>query len=316
MHSVTKMNLFDLHCDTATRLLAENQKLHDNNLHISLKKSEYIDTYAQVMAVWTEYKLTDEQGYNRFFEVVKNLDNEIKENSYITQRVTNSEELISCINNGKRPLILAVEDARILNNDISRLNVLHQNGVKLLTLNWYGETCIGGGHDTNIGLSDFGKSVVKKCFEIGIIPDISHCSFNGAEKTLELATENNRPIIATHSDSYSINPHSRNLRDDHFIAITKLGGLVGVNLCPAHLSSNENANITDIMKHIEHYLSLSGENTIAMGGDLDGTDLPNGFNGIDDIGKIADEMQRLNYNDELIEKILYKNAFDFFKRNI
>ena len=308
------MKLFDLHCDTATRLLDEGQELYDNSLHVSLKRAEYLEKYAQVMAIWTNHKLSDNEGYKKFFDVVQNLNREIQKNN--VSLVHNSNELQLCLNNSKIPLILAVEDARILENDLDRLITLHSNGVRILTLNWYGKTCIGGGHDTNIGLTDFGISVVKKCFEIGIIPDISHCSFQGAEMTLDLAKENNKPIIASHSNSYSVNPHTRNLRDEDFIRIVNLSGLVGINLCPEHLSSKSSANIIDIINNIEHYLSLGGENIIAMGGDLDGTNLPNGISGIEDISKIANEMQRLNYPDELVRKIMYKNAFKFFKRNI
>ena len=230
--------------------------------------------------------------------------------------VTSPSELSMCIQNGRIPLILAVEDARILAGDISRLDVLYSSGVKLLTLNWYGETCIGGAHNTNIGLSDFGASVVTRCFELGIVPDISHCSFEGARMTLELAKQYCKPIVASHSDSHFVNPHTRNLRNEDFIDIIGLGGLVGINLCPSHLSSNDNPNITDVIMHIEHYLSLGGENTLAMGCDLDGTDLPGGFSGIEDIYKIAEEMARINYSNELINKIMYKNAFKFFKINL
>lgn len=316
MHFQINMKLFDLHCDTATRLWGENQSLYENNCHISLKRAEYLESYAQVMAIWTDRKLSDENGYQRFFDVLKNLDNEIQINSNKVCRITSSKELQSCISNGKIPMILAVEDARILNNDISRLNVLHSQGVKLLTLNWYGKTCIGGAHDTDIGLSDFGVSVVKNCFNLGIIPDVSHSSFRGAKMTLELAKEFNKPIVASHSDSHSVNAHTRNLLDDDFCDIRNLGGLVGINLCPEHLYLKEEPNISHVLLHIEHYLTLNGENTIAMGTDLDGTNLPNGFNGVGDIYKIAEEMQKINYNDELIEKIMYKNAFEFFKRNI
>ena len=310
------MKLFDLHCDTSTRLLSEKQSLYDNNLHISLKRTESFEQYAQVMAVWTNYKLTDDEGYSRFFEVETNLRNEVEINKSRAKLVSTSDELLSSANEGKTLVILAVEDARILNNDILRLTTLRNHGVRLLTLNWYGETCIGGGHDTNKGLTEFGVSVVKSCFDLGIIPDISHCSFKGAEMTLELAQRYNNPIVASHSDSYSVNQHTRNLKDEHFLELLKLGGLVGINLCPSHLASADSANISDVIRHIEHYLSLGGKNILAMGTDLDGTDLPDGFFGIQDIHKIADEMQRLNYSDELINKIMYKNAFEFFKRNI
>lgn len=310
------MKLFDLHCDTATRLLSENQNLYDNSLHISLKRSGYLERYAQVMAVWTNRRLTDAEGYSRFFEVLKNLEHEIEMNSIKVKSVTKSSELSICVKEGAIPFILAVEDARILENDIERLNVLFNHGVRILTLNWYGETCIGGGHDTDIGLSDFGISVVKNCFDLGIIPDISHCSFKGAKMTLDLAQEYNKAIIASHSNSYTVNAHTRNLKDDDFERIIALGGLVGINLCPSHLSSDNGADIHDVLKHIEHYLSLGGEKALAIGGDLDGTDLPYGFVGIEDIYKIANEMLRLNYPAALVDDIMYNNAFNFFIRNI
>ena len=104
--------------------------------------------------------------------------------------------------------------------------------------------------------------------------------------------------------------------NEDFIDIISLGGLVGINLCPAHLSSNYHADISDIIKHIEHYLSLGGDNILALGCDLDGTDLPGGFSGIEDIYKIAEEMARINYSNELINKIMYKNAFKFFESNL
>ncbi len=310
------MRLFDLHCDTATRLLAEKQEIYDNPFHISLKKAEYIENYAQVMAIWTEHKLTDAEGYARFFEVADNLKKEISKNHSRAAISQNFGDIRNTIDAHKVAMILAVEDARIVENDLSRLDVLYTHGVRLLTLNWYGETCIGGAHNTDVGLSDFGIQVVKRCFDVGIIPDVSHSSFEGTKMVLQLANEASKPIVATHSDSYTVNPHKRNLKDEDFIAISRLSGLVGINLCPSHLSSKDHADINDIMKHIEHYLSLGGENTVAMGGDLDGADLPIGFSGIADIYKIADEMQRLNYSTELTEKIMYKNAFGFFKNNL
>ena len=310
------MNLFDLHCDTATRLLAENQGLYKNTFHISLEKAEKFKSYAQVMAIWTHRKLTDAQGYERFFEVIKNLENEVKINHMYAGLAKNSKDINSLLSQDKRALIVSVEDARILENDISRLDVLYSCGVRMMTLNWAGETCIGGAHDTNTGLTDFGIRVVEKCFEKGIIPDISHSSFKGAKMALELAVEHQKPIVASHSNSYFVNHHTRNLQDDDFVTIQKLGGLVGINLCPEHLSPRTDTNLSDVIKHIEHYISLGGENTVAFGCDLDGTNLPKGFESISDIEKIIEELGRLNYTNELIEKISFSNALDFFNKTL
>ena len=99
------------------------------------------------------------------------------------------------------------------------------------------------------------------------------------------------------------------------MAISNLGGLVGINLCPDHLAKSD-ASVSDVVKHIDHYLSLGGINTIAMGCDLDGTNLPKGFTNISDVHKIVDELNKINYSNELIEKIMYKNALHFFKNNL
>ena len=267
------------------------------------------------MAIWISNKLTDSEGYSVFFAVKNNLEKEFNNDHNKVSLAKDFNTIEQIINSKKVAMILAVEDARILENDLSRLDILHSSGVRILTLNWSGITCIGGAHNTNIGLTDFGVQVVKKCFDLGIIPDISHCSFEGAKMTLELAKIANKPIIASHSDSYKINPHTRNLKDEDFLDISRLSGLVGINLCPEHLS-NKNANIYDVIKHTEHYLSLGGENTIAMGSDLDGTSLPSGFTDIRDIEKIANEMQKINYSNELIDKIMFKNAYNFFTKNI
>ena len=310
------MKLFDLHCDTATRLLSENESLYNNSLHVSLKKAAYLEKYAQVMAIWTHHKLSDSEGYERFLSVADNLFNEIKKNEEKVELVTSVTALDKAVNMGKTPFILAVEDARILESDITRLDVLYRLGVRLMTLNWSGVSCIGGAHNTNAGLSDFGIEVLNKCFDIGIIPDISHSSFEGAEQALEIAKSRKRPVIASHSDAFSINPHTRNLRDKDFISIRDLGGIVGINLCPAHLSSDSSADVNDIIRHIEHYLSLGGEEAVSIGGDLDGTDLPSGFSDISDIQIIAEELSRLNYSNELIDKIIFENAFNFFKNHL
>ncbi len=275
-----------------------------------------MNNYAQVFAVWTHFKLSDAQGYARFFEVIDNLKNEIEINQETIALATDGKQLLSLLSSGKRAIILSVEDARILENDISRLDTLYSHGVRMMTMNWYGETCIGGAHDTHIGLSSFGVSAVKRCLELGIIPDVSHSSFEGTEMIIDLAREYQKPVVASHSDSYAVNPHTRNLRDADFISVMELGGLVGINLCTEHLLLGGEAKLSDVIKHIEHYLSLGGENTVAMGGDLDGTSLPSEFCGISDIYKIADEMQKLNYSNELIEKIMFKNAYEFFIKNL
>ena len=71
-----------------------------------------------------------------------------------------------------------------------------------------------------------------------------------------------------------------------------------------------------MINHFEKYLTLGGENTVCFGGDWDGIDYgPDGINTVEDMYKIADRLAQLNYSDELIEKLYYKNAENFMTRN-
>ena len=310
------MKLIDLHCDTAYRIFNHKQQLSQNNYHISLDKVSPYDKYAQIMAIFISEDLSDDDGFESFNNIHDYYYEQIKANSSSALAITQGQAINQAWSENKHAMILSVEDARILSNDITKLNILCQKGVRFLTLMWSGETCIGGSHNTQCGLTDFGREVVKRCFELGIVPDISHASEQSSSDVIEIAQDRQRPIIASHSNSYTVYGHSRNLRDSHFTAIKNMGGLVGVSLCRWHLGQSESITVNDILKHVDHYLSLGGENTVALGGDLDGTDLPDGFEDVRDIIKIADNMAQNGYSDDLINKLFWENAKIFFENNI
>lgn len=308
-----ELRLFDLHCDTPTELYGHCASLDKNSQHVSLEKASAFSRYVQIMAIWSPWKMPDNVAFANFHKVADYLMNEFERLEDKISFIRTGEGLDKAASK-QYTALLAVEDARILAGVPERLRVLYARGVRFLTAVWGGESCIGGAHNTNVGLTDFGKRVIRDCFEMGITPDLSHASVKTAAEILEIASEYGKPVIATHSDSYSVCPHSRNLRDSQFEAIKKSGGIVGICLCPEHLRSEpEKASLEDIIKHIEHYLSLGGENNLAMGSDLDGTDLPRGFTSVADLSKIADGLARLNYTDALIDKIFFANAERFIK---
>ena len=134
---------------------------------------------------------------------------------------------------------------------------------------------------------------------------------------LDMAEEAGKTIMASHSNSYSVCPHNRNLRDYQFERIKTLGGVVGISLCNLHLNGKEHASIDDVIKHIEHYMALGGENSVALGCDFDGTDyLPDGLKTVKDMPNLADRLAKLNYSELQIDKIFYLNAKNFIEKNL
>ena len=314
-----KLSLFDTHCDTAYELYHRGVHLDCNDCcHISLDKTDAYEHYAQYYAIWSNRRLDDETCWQDFLKISDNFKQELARIPDLAVRVTNAGELEAAIRDGKHAAILAVEDARLTAERLERLDELKARGVKYITLLWGGDTCVGGSHNTQNGLTDFGKELARGCFARGLIPDVSHASEQSVDDLIPIAYEFGKPFIATHSNSHTLYPHTRNLRDRHFAVIRELGGIVGVSLCPAHLTdtSLRPATAEDVFAHVDYYLSIGGEDIVGFGADWDGTDLPQGFTHVGHLTQVAEIMARHNYTDELIDKLFWKNFYSFALRNL
>ncbi len=310
-----EIRLFDLHCDTPIKLYQNNFHLDNSQGHISLEKVSSFSDYTQIMAFWSDCRIADDAAFFAFHKAADYLNFELERLDKEASYARSDADL--CQSKTKNKILLSVEDARLLCGRLDRLKVLHARGVRFLIPVWGGSSVIGGAHDTSEGLTHFGKEVISECHRLGIITDISHASQKTAEEMLDAAEAAHKSIMASHSNSYSVLPHSRNLRDTQFERVKRLGGIVGISLCGLHLTSNEKSSLDDVVKHIEHYMSLGGEDTVALGCDFDGTDyLPDELKSVADMPHLAERLGQLGYTDKQIDKIFYANARRFISENL
>ena len=262
------LQLFDLHCDTLLEVYNQRLDIKDNTLHISLKKAKKFSPYVQVCSIWSDSCLTNDEAFSKSILAINHFKNQ--DVNFITE-IDNLKD-----NN----FILGIEDARLLNCDLSRLDTLFNLGVRVLTLNWKGASIIGGGWDTSLPLTNFGISVIERCKELGIVVDLSHSSEKSFFETIKLSKKLGFIPIASHSNSFTIYNHKRNLSDKQFEELRELKSIVGISFVSNHLG--DNASIDTIIRHINYFMELGGEDVIALGSDFDGTDnLPNDIHSLD-----------------------------------
>lgn len=296
--------LFDLHCDTLYELYKTSQNLYSNNLEVSFEKASQLSPYIAVFSIWSEACLSDENAYAQYKRIIE-YSKKLK-----IKFATSASKLT------QQSFILGVEDARILCNDISRLQELYFDGVRILTLNWKWASSIGGGWNTSFPLTAFGKEVIKECIRCGIILDISHSSHAATAEVLDLCERYAKPLMASHSNAYSICNHPRNLDDDTFLRLTRLNSVVGINLVPTHLTSRSKCTLSDILRHIEHFLRLGGENNICIGSDFDGTSsLPDKIYDISSIDELFYFVEKA-FGHQIATKIFFENAYCFISKNL
>ncbi len=290
-------------------MLRRGQSLAKNNLTVSLEKANCFSHYTQVMALWTDHILSDEDGWTAFETMLNNLKDDPSVACGDARIVTDYQGT-----SDSPTLILAVEDARILAGDLSRVRTLWDAGVRILTPLWKGVTSIGGSHDTDKGLTQFGRAALEHAVDLGMILDISHASVESADEIFEISRRAGRPVIASHSNSYAICPVSRNLSDRQVRQILDCGGVIGLNLYGAFLSTDEGATAHDLLSHIEHFLSLGAANALCLGCDMDGCTLPPDIPALDALPRLANYMLTHGYSESLVRAIFSENANRFAKR--
>lgn len=306
------MRYFDLHCDTMTECYVSGKHITQNDLHIDCRRAAMFDSYVQCYAVWMPDSLHGDEAFQRFRQVAERFSEEIRRSEQAMSQCSAPGDLE--LNDGRHCAVLTVENATALGGKLENIAEFARLGVKLCSLTWNGENELGRGVRApgNGGITPFGRHVVEELENNHIIIDVSHAS---PELFYDVASAAHGPIVATHSNAKAVCGNSRNLTDQQFDIIRSSGGLVGLNLYKGFLNDDpDKAAMDDVLRHAEHFLSLGGEDVLAIGADWDGGDKKDFVaSGIEDVPELIELFLRHNYPDTLVDKIFYKNAADFFK---
>ena len=303
---------FDLHCDTMTECYVKGKHIDKNDLHIDCQRAAVFDSYVQCYAVWMPDSVCGEAAFSRFKQVSNRFSEEVRSNEQTMVQCRDPGDLAR--NEGKHCAVLSVENAAALGGKLENIVEFARLGVKLCSLTWNGENELGRGvrASGDGGITPFGRQVVKELENNHIVVDLSHAS---PELFYDVVSMARGPVAATHSNAKSVCKSARNLSDEQFNTIRSSGGLVGLNLYKGFLNDDpDKASLYDVLRHAEHFLSLGGEDILAVGADWDGSEKKDFVSsGLEGVPELYELFLRHNYPETLADKIFYKNAADFFK---
>lgn len=316
------MRLIDMHCDTVLGLMhGENVNLKKNALCVDLEKMRQADSMAQFFACFIYMKRFQgndrfAQGYQHALKMIARAKEEFAKYPEEIVLTTSFDEMMQNEQAGKMSAILTVEEGGVIDGKMENLEELYRQGIRLITLTWNEENCLGfpNSKDANVmnqGLKPFGIEVVERMNELGMIVDVSHLSDGGFWDTIKYSK---KPVIASHSNARTLCNHQRNLTDEMIRALAEKGGVSGINFYPYFLNENGKATIDDLIRHIEHLYYVGGEDFVAMGTDFDGFD--DGELDIKYLGEIPylyEALKKRKFNDSQIEKFWHKNAMRVMK---
>jgi membrane dipeptidase len=236
-------------------------------------------------------------------------------------KVAGYRELMKAVKQHKIAAMFGVEGGHMIEGDLNKLDALYNRGARYLTLthNISPSWATSAADETtkpdlmHKGLTDFGRQVVQRMNQLGMIIDVSHA---GDQTFRDIIKTTTKPVIASHSSVFSLVPHRRNLKDEQIKAVAKNGGVIQINFNPGFIDSNfskkevaflkkhaaendsllkagmgdfytldylynkyaEETNqmrppLSMLIQHIEYIINLVGIDYVGLGSDFDGINL-------------------------------------------
>ncbi len=310
------MLIIDAHCDTASVLLDNKENFYENEKsHICLKKlsSSDEDVRLQFFAAFADLDIYRGNELARVLSIIDYVYEAERRYSDKFKICLNAQEIDKAICNRKIAALLSVEGGEALCGQLSILRQLYRLGVRSMLLTWNYRNLLadGAGEKNGKGVSEFGRQVVCEMNRLGMLVDVSHLCQASFYDVLDTSAS---PVIASHSNSKAICDNIRNLDDKQLEALKRNGGVVGVNLYPYFINNTQKATIDDVVRHIEHICSITGDEDIGLGADFDGIECtPDGLEGPHKLQKLFDRLLQLNYSETFLEKFAGLNFMRVIK---
>ena len=299
------MFLADTHCDTLYQMTNEGKDFGKNDLHIDLDKLSGYEGYAQFFACFSD-PIFGGAAKEKCLDMIDTFYQMVQKYNGRVLACFCGKDLDRASEEKKNAAFLSIEGGEPVES-LSDLRNFYRLGVRMMALTWNPANAIatGVGGDPRRGVTEFGKDVIREMNRLGMAVDVSHLN---EQSFWDTAAVSRAPVIASHSNARAVCGHVRNLTDTQFHAIVQMGGYVGMNLCPLFLNDKGEADISDIVRHIEHFMALGGEHTVGIGADFDGIDtLPREIESVRDVYKLFDELAVLGYSDELLRALAFGN---------
>lgn len=282
----------------------------------------------QVFSIWSD----ETGGFAMANRQIDSLEALVRRHPGQISLVRNVKELKSAVKQQKLAAMIGVEGGHMIEDRLDYLEALSKRGMRYMTLTWNNSTswASSAADETfkkeslkHIGLTDFGKQVVKRMNELGVIVDLSHVGETAFYDAIKTSV---KLVMASHSSVYAFNSHQRNLKDEQIKAIAGTGGVVFVNFYSGFLDSTYNdkrqkfinahkdeldalakkypgrseaqseinsrysREIQDmrpplslLIAHIDHIVRLVGAEHVGLGADYDGAE--SYPEGLDDVSK-------------------------------
>ena len=227
----------------------------------------------------------------------------LRDTNYIAL-ARNERDLLFNKHQGKRSLMIGIENGLAIENDIANVEHFAKRGIVYITLCHNGDNQICDSarrsNATHGGVSEFGAKVIAEMNRLGIMVDLSHAAESSFYDALDISST---PIVCSHSNAKALCDVPRNITDDQMRALAAKGGVCQITLYNGFLTTDGKACIDDAMRHLDHAISIMGIDHVGLGTDFDGDGGVPGLANASELINFTKAMLRRRYSEDDMAKI-------------
>jgi membrane dipeptidase len=269
-----KAILIDTHNDILSNILITKQDVGklQNTGNFDLIRAKQGGLDGQIFSIWCGEEYGKGTAYAFANREIDSLYALIARNPDKITLVHNSKELKKAVKQQKMAAMIGVEGGHMIEDRLDYIDSLAKRGMNYLTLTWNNSTSWAtSARDEvtkkdslkHLGLTDYGKQIVKHLNELGVMVDVSHV---GEQTFYDVIATSTKPVIASHSCAWSIDPNRRNMKDAQLKALAKNGGVVCVNFYSGFVDSSYTPKVAAFLH--QHKAELDSLTAIYHDGDL------------------------------------------------
>ena len=206
----------------------------------------------QIFSIFCDERYGTGTAFKYAVREMDTLDAVARRNPSKVQLVVDPGGLTNAIRHHQLAAMKGVEGGHMIEDRLDYLDSLYKRGARYMTLTWNNSTTWASSAKDETsdsfprkkGLNDFGKQVVQRMNQLGMMVDLSHV---GVQTFFDALAATTKPVIVSHSCAYALCPVFRNMTDDQIRAVGKNGGVIHVNFYSGFLDSNYQRHIAEIL---------------------------------------------------------------------
>ena len=202
----------------------------------------------------------DMDSFENILQVVARYRNYINSHSDEYVLTHTVDDIHKAKNSGRLAIAFDLEGSEPLLGNLNLISLYYELGVRQMLLAYNKDNRASGGcMEGDIGLTDFGKDVIREMNRIGMIVDVSHMGYRASMEAFETSSA---PVIFSHSNPRELREHARNISDEQIKVCAQTGGVIGINGIGDFLGGTSSERIVE---HIEYVMDLVGPEHVGVG---------------------------------------------------